>query len=65
MIRELQEQIRQMLERGVPIDDVDEQVITPAPLESAQKGALWLYAWSRLDPDDQQRIAAEHLAAVS
>ncbi len=41
---ELQELIRLRLGRGISLDELEEEVIDPAPLGSEQKAELWLYA---------------------
>ena len=39
-------QIAEMVERGATLGEVEEDVISGAPLDSDEKAGLWLFAWS-------------------
>jgi hypothetical protein len=43
-----QERIRKHLRHGRSLDEVEEEIIDPAPLDQEHKAALWLYAWSEM-----------------
>jgi hypothetical protein len=49
---------------GEPFDDVEQAIDRVVELTTDQKAALWLFAFSLRDQDDQQRDARAHLAAV-
>jgi hypothetical protein len=57
----LQERIAALMERGVSLDQVEENVIEPSPLDPDQKAALWLYAWSFVDTHSQREEAVAYL----
>jgi len=42
----LQEVVEVRLRHGGSIEDVDAEIIEPSTLNSDQKAAPWLYAWS-------------------
>ena len=44
MISELQRQIAQAVRSGLGIDEVERDIIEPAPIAEDEKAALWLYA---------------------
>lgn len=59
------EQVDRMIESDITFGHVEDAIERfEIPLE--QKSALWLLAWSRLDSDEQERIAEDAwVAAVS
>ena len=60
---EAQTTIEQMVGCGAPLEAV-EDFVDAAAFSDLQKAALWLLAWSCLDPRVQRRVAKEALAAV-
>ncbi len=44
MVPALQREIARAVRAGVALDEIEELVIDPAPLDDEQKAALWLYA---------------------
>ncbi len=49
----LREQVDEAVGRGADLHEVEERVIEHAPVEPEVRDALWLYAWSRLERDDE------------
>ena len=49
----------------VKADDADNEIIQPSSLRGDQKAALWLYAWSLMDPNEQRRAARDYLELVA
>jgi hypothetical protein len=41
-----QSQIAEMMERGATLGEVEEDLISDAPLDSDEKAGLWLFAWA-------------------
>jgi rhamnogalacturonyl hydrolase YesR len=62
--RGLQERVAVMMERGVSLDQVENEVIDHSPLNQDQKAALWLYAWSFRDDTTQRREATQHVDSL-
>ena len=60
----LQERIAAMMRCGVPLEDVESQVIDPCTLSADQKAALWLYAWSFMERGEQRDLAQQYLLHV-
>jgi hypothetical protein len=60
MVTGLQRQIARAVRAGVELDEIEELVIDPAPVDEERKAALWLYA-EALDGlrDESMLIAAE------
>ena len=58
-----QEQVEAMMERGTTFSDV-EDVIDASELSTVHKAALWLFAWSLRDVEQQRQDARLTLAAV-
>ncbi len=50
----LKEQVDEAVGRGADLHEVEEDVIEHAPVEPEVRDALWLYAWSRLESDDDR-----------
>lgn len=44
MVSRLQRQIARAVRAGVGVDEIEELMIDPAPVDEDQKAALWLYA---------------------
>jgi hypothetical protein len=61
----LQDRIAAMMRDGAPIDQVESEVIDPSALSSDQKSALWLYAWSLMEGQEQHEQAAHYLQNVA
>jgi hypothetical protein len=61
----VQHQVMLAMSGGTSVDDVDEEIIEPAPLDPDAKGALWLYAWSLQLQHVQRSEARRYLALVS
>lgn len=43
--RALREKIDELIAHGAELDDLEREVIDPAPLAEDARDALWLYAW--------------------
>ncbi len=52
------ERVHRMIDRGMTFGQV-ENVIERFDVPDEQKSALWMLAWSRLDPHGQERIAED------
>jgi hypothetical protein len=50
-----------MMQGGSPLDLVESEVIEPCDLSPDQKAALWLYAWSFLEGQEQRDSASRYL----
>jgi hypothetical protein len=57
----LQERVASMMRAGASLDHVETEVVEPAELDSEQKAALWLFAWSFLEGQEQRAELARHL----
>jgi hypothetical protein len=44
MIYELERLIEQAVEAGAHLDEIEKEIITPAPVDEEQKAVLWLFA---------------------
>jgi hypothetical protein len=53
-----------MMQGDASLDRVETEVIEPSDLNSDQKAALWLYAWSFVEGREQRAQAARFLAAA-
>jgi hypothetical protein len=53
-----------LMESGEQFGDVEDAIDAVGWLTLDQKAALWLFAFSLRDPEQQQRDARAHLAAV-
>ena len=58
-----QAQVEAMMEQGTTFSDV-EDVIDGSELSTVHKAALWLFAWSLRDVEQQRQDARLTLAAV-
>ena len=56
--------VTELIESGERFGDVEEAIDELAELTLDEKAALWLFAFSLRDRDEQQRAARAHLAAV-
>jgi hypothetical protein len=56
--------VTELIRAGEPFDDVEEAIDEVVDLTMDQKAALWLFAFSLRDRDEQQRDARAHLAAL-
>jgi hypothetical protein len=57
----LQERIAVMIQGGASLDRVETEVINDSDLNSDQRAALWLYAWSFLKGTEQRAQATHYL----
>ena len=48
----LKEQVDEAVDDGADLHEVEERVIEHAPVEAELRDAAWLYAWGRLERDD-------------
>jgi len=60
----LQERVATMMLDGASLDSVENEVIERSDLNSEQKAAVWLYAWSFVKAREQRTQAERYLAAV-
>jgi hypothetical protein len=44
LLSELQRQIAEAVRAGASLDEIEEELISPAPADDDQKAALWLFA---------------------
>jgi hypothetical protein len=61
----LQERVAAMMQCGAPLDRVESEVIDPCELSADQKAALWLYAWSFIEGQEQRDSATRYLLNVA
>jgi hypothetical protein len=47
--RVLRDDIDRMVLAGASLEEIEEQVVDPAPLSEDLRSALWLYAWGCLE----------------
>jgi hypothetical protein len=64
-VSRLQVRIAAMMQSGVSLDRVENEVIDPAELSSDRKAALWLYAWSFIDGREQRATAKGLLGGLA
>lgn len=62
---ELGRRVAERILSGANADDADTEIIQPSTLRGDQKAALWLYAWSLMDPNEQRRAARNYLELVA
>ena len=55
----LQHEIAAGVTAGMAIEEIDDQLIAPAPLPEDQQAALWLYGWALEQLADRGGLAAE------
>ena len=56
--------VSEMISAGEAFGDVEQAIDAVVGVTMDQKAALWLFAFSLRDRDEQQRDARAHLAAV-
>ena len=56
--------VKELISAGEPFGDVEQAIDGVVGITMDQKAALWLFAFSLRDRDEQQRDARAHLAAV-
>ena len=59
----LRREVAQRVLRGASADDAE--IIEPSRLRREQRAALWLYAWSMMDPSEQRRTALDYIERVA
>jgi hypothetical protein len=64
-LMELQRTIDVGMRRGMSFSAVEDDIIEPSRLPDDAKSALWLYAWSFVDPGAQRREAYAHIAQIA
>ena len=57
--------VRELISAGEPFGDVEQAIDGVVGLTMDQKAALWLFAFSLRDRDEQQRDARAHLASLT
>ena len=57
----LLQQVDEAVGTGISLDEIDEQLITPAPIPKDQKAALWLYVFSSQSHKAQRRLVRDGL----
>ena len=50
-IRAWRERVAEALSEGASLDEVEHELIEPAPLPADLRDALWLYAWGLTETD--------------
>jgi hypothetical protein len=63
-LTQIQREIDVRVSRGDSFAAIEDDTIEPSDLSEEQKSALWLYAWSFVDPRAQRREARAHLTFV-
>jgi hypothetical protein len=56
--------VEEQLKAGDAFGDVEGSIDAVAQLTTDEKAALWLFAFSLRDPDEQQLAARSHLASL-
>ena len=56
-IRTWRERVAQAVGDGASLEEVDEELIEPAPLPDDMRDALWLYAWGLLERERDETAA--------
>jgi hypothetical protein len=62
MVSGLQRQIAQAVRAGVDLDEIEELVIDPSPLDDERKAALWLYAEALEERRNESMLTEKKLA---
>jgi hypothetical protein len=65
VFRSVQAAIRLRMLAGHNLDEVEDDLIDPAPLSSDWKAALWLAAWSLQPPSHQLAEVEAHVELLS
>jgi hypothetical protein len=58
------DEVTELIQAGESFGGVEEAIDRAAELSMDEKAALWLFAFSLRDRDEQQRDARAHLAAL-
>ena len=56
--------VAEQLKAGAPFGDIEDSIDAVEELTMDEKAALWLFAFSLRDPDEQQLDARAHLASL-
>jgi hypothetical protein len=56
--------VAERIRAGDPFGDVEDSIDAVTELTTDEKAALWLFAFSLRDPDEQQMAARSHLASL-
>jgi hypothetical protein len=56
-IRGWRERVAQAVGDGASLEEVDDELIQPAPLPAELRDALWLYAWGLMERDEDKTTA--------
>jgi hypothetical protein len=57
-IRAWRERVAQAVGDGASLDEVEDELIEPAPLPPELRDALWLYAWGLTEREREESAAA-------
>jgi hypothetical protein len=57
-IRAWRERVAQAVGDGASLDEVEDELIEPAPLPTELRDALWLYAWGLTEREREESAAA-------
>jgi hypothetical protein len=57
-IRAWRERVAQAVGDGASLDEVEDELIEPAPLPAEIRDALWLYAWGLTEREREESAAA-------
>ena len=57
-IRAWRERVAEAVGDGASLEEVDNQLIEPAPLPTELRDALWLYAWGLTEREREEALAA-------
>ena len=60
-IRILRDQVAAAMGDGASLDEVEHELLRPAPVSRELRDALWLYAWGLSERERQPPAAAELL----
>jgi hypothetical protein len=63
-LKSYRDAVSEMISGGEAFGDVEQAIDAVVGITMDQKAALWLFAFSLRDRDEQQRDARAHLAAV-
>jgi hypothetical protein len=58
------DRVSERIKAGEPFGEVEDSIDAVAELTGDEKAALWLFAFSLRDPDQQQLAARSHLASL-
>lgn len=61
-IRILRDRVAEAIDEGATLREVEAEVITPAPLTTDLRDALWLYAWGLTEEREDALVGAGHRA---